>query len=249
MTHFLSGAEAGVAGMGGVQHQVRHAGCTHSDLPKAVGLSISSSAPLKGLGGCGREWGDENWGTVARWLQHPTHGKSSLLGTDVLKRGILWILRKDHCAEWGFQHSEELHQGHRASCVIWGLPEWQQRRPSSGTCPVRSWPGGCHLGMGLPEGAATPFSKPSSPPRGFPGGSDGKESTCNAGDPSLIPGSGRSPREGNGSPFQCSCLENPMDGGAWRATVHGVTESRHDWATNTFTFSHTVKGDGPPEDC
>ena len=49
---------------------------------------------------------------------------------------------------------------------------------------------------------------------GFPGGSDGKASACDAGDLGLIPGSGRSPREGNGNPLQHSCLENPMDGGA-----------------------------------
>ena len=50
---------------------------------------------------------------------------------------------------------------------------------------------------------------------GFPGGSDGKASACNAGDPGSIPGSGRSPGEGNGDPLQHSCLENPMDRGAW----------------------------------
>ena len=60
----------------------------------------------------------------------------------------------------------------------------------------------------------------------FPGGSDGKASACNAGDPGSIPGSGRSSGEGNGNPFQHSCLENPMDGGAWLATVHGVAKSR-----------------------
>ena len=49
----------------------------------------------------------------------------------------------------------------------------------------------------------------------FPGGSDGKASACNAGDPGSIPGSERSPEEGNGNPLQHSCLENPMDGGAW----------------------------------
>ena len=48
-----------------------------------------------------------------------------------------------------------------------------------------------------------------------PGGSDSKVSANNAGDPGFIPGSGRSPGEGNGNPLQCSCLENPMDGGAW----------------------------------
>ena len=50
--------------------------------------------------------------------------------------------------------------------------------------------------------------------KGFPGGSDCKASACNAGDPGSIPGSGRSPGEGNGNPLQHSCLENPMDGGA-----------------------------------
>ena len=68
---------------------------------------------------------------------------------------------------------------------------------------------------------------------GFPGGSDGKESACNAGDPSSIPGSERSSGEGNGYPLQYSCLENSMDRGGWQATVHGVARVRHDWATNT----------------
>ena len=52
-------------------------------------------------------------------------------------------------------------------------------------------------------------------PAGFPGGSDGKASAYEAGDPGLIPGLGRSPGEGNGNPLQYSCLENPMDEGAW----------------------------------
>ena len=56
----------------------------------------------------------------------------------------------------------------------------------------------------------------------FPGGSDGKESTCNAGDPDLIPGLGRSPGDGNGYPLQYSGLENSTDRGAWQAMVHGV---------------------------
>ena len=59
----------------------------------------------------------------------------------------------------------------------------------------------------------------------FPGGSDGKESVCNVGDLGSIPGSGRSPGEGNVNLLQYSWLENPMDGGAWQATVHGVAES------------------------
>ena len=59
---------------------------------------------------------------------------------------------------------------------------------------------------------------------GFSGGSDGKQSACNAGGPGLISGLGRSPGEGNGNPLQYSCLENPMDRVAWWATVHGVTK-------------------------
>ena len=59
---------------------------------------------------------------------------------------------------------------------------------------------------------------------GFPGGSDDKESACNAVDPSSIPGWGRSPGEGNGSPLQYSYLGNPMDRGAWRTIVHGVAK-------------------------
>ena len=61
---------------------------------------------------------------------------------------------------------------------------------------------------------------------GFPDGSDSKESTCSTGDLHSIPGSRRSPREGNGNSLQYSCLENPMDRGAWWATVHGVTQSQ-----------------------
>ena len=60
----------------------------------------------------------------------------------------------------------------------------------------------------------------------FPGGSDGKEFACNAGDPGLIPGLGRHPGDGNGNPLQYSCLENFMDRGALWATVHGAAKSQ-----------------------
>ena len=63
-------------------------------------------------------------------------------------------------------------------------------------------------------------------PSSFPGGSEVKVSASNAGDPGLIPGLGRSPGEGRGNLLQYSCLENPMDGGAWWATVHGVAKSQ-----------------------
>jgi len=59
---------------------------------------------------------------------------------------------------------------------------------------------------------------------GFPGGSDSKESACNVGNLDSIPGLGRSPGEGNGYPFQYSCLENSMDRGAWQAAVPGIAK-------------------------
>ena len=61
---------------------------------------------------------------------------------------------------------------------------------------------------------------------GFPGGSEVKVSVCNAGDLGLIPGSGRSPGEGNGNPLQYSCLENLRAGGAWWAAIYGVVQSQ-----------------------
>ena len=61
---------------------------------------------------------------------------------------------------------------------------------------------------------------------GFPGGSGGRESACNAGGPGLIPRSGRSPGGEYGNPLQYSCLENPMVRGAWQATVHEVSKSQ-----------------------
>ena len=76
---------------------------------------------------------------------------------------------------------------------------------------------------------------------GSPGGSDGKASARNAGDPGLIPGLGRSPGEGNGNPLQYSCLENSMDGGAWWATVHRVAKSQTRLSDFTFTFNLIVQ--------
>ena len=79
------------------------------------------------------------------------------------------------------------------------------------------------------------------PPSRFPGGSEVKNPPANAGDMALIPASGRSPGEENGNPDQYSCLENPMDRGAWQAAVHGVAKS---W-TLLSDWAHTL----PPPEC
>ena len=76
----------------------------------------------------------------------------------------------------------------------------------------------------------------------FPGGSVVKSRACNAGDLGLIPGSERSPGEGNGNPLQYSCLENSMDRGAWLATIHLVRGVRHDLATVLLLLSSNVAG-------
>ena len=74
---------------------------------------------------------------------------------------------------------------------------------------------------------------------GFPGGSEVKASASNAGDLGSIPGSGRSPGEGNGNLLQYSCLENPMDGGGWWATVHGSQRVGHNTTERLhFTSLH-----------
>ena len=70
--------------------------------------------------------------------------------------------------------------------------------------------------------------------QGFPGDSVSKESTCDAGDPGLSPGQGRSPGGGNGNPVQCSCRGKPMDRGAWWAAVHGVARVGHALATKSL---------------
>ena len=73
----------------------------------------------------------------------------------------------------------------------------------------------------------------------FPGGSDGKASACNAGDPGLIPGLERSPGEGNGNPLQYSCLENPTDRGALWVTVHRIAK-RQTQLKELSTHAHNL---------
>ena len=91
--------------------------------------------------------------------------------------------------------------------ALWSAPAWARCCVSSAGPPS------------YPEYCSCPIPRPMRIVES--GGSDGKEATCNAGDP----GSGRSPGEGNGYPLHYSCLENPKDRGAWRAIVHGVSES------------------------
>ena len=74
---------------------------------------------------------------------------------------------------------------------------------------------------------------------GFPAGSDGKASACNAGDPSSVPGLGRSPGGGHGNPLQHSCLENPMDKGLVSYSPWGHKES--DTTEDTFTLNHVYE--------
>ena len=71
----------------------------------------------------------------------------------------------------------------------------------------------------------------------FLGGLDGKESACNAGDPGSIPGWDRFPGEGNGNPLQYPCLENPIDKGAWWATVPGVAKSQSQLSTLSLPYT------------
>ena len=77
---------------------------------------------------------------------------------------------------------------------------------------------------------------------GFPGDSVVKNPPANAGDTGLILGSGRSPGEGNSNPLQYSCLENPMDTGAWRAIVHGIASVGHKVATKPLPQMETWVG-------
>ena len=79
--------------------------------------------------------------------------------------------------------------------------------------------------------------------KGLPSGSDGKESAPDAGDPGLTPGSERFLGKGNGYPFQYSCLEDPMERGAWQAAVHEVARIRHDFVTKLPSGGQNTRND------
>ena len=137
-------------------------------------------------------------------LLHPWDfpGKSTGVGCHFLLQGIFLIQRLN----LGLPHCRQIldHLSHQGSQLITDMVSakflWHQ-------------------------GSLLIFAGPYSW-KGFPAGSDGKESACKAGDLGLIPGLGRSPREGNGYPLQYSCLGNSMHRGAWQSTVYGVTKSR-----------------------
>ena len=110
-------------------------------------------------------------------------------------------------------------------CLHWACSLWVTQRQAFWEWFTRELPDRSNndkpLSMGLWKNFNSILTSP-----GFPGGSEVKASACNAGNPGSIPGSGRSPGEGNGNPLQYSCLENPMDRGAWWAIVHRVAKSR-----------------------
>ena len=133
------------------------------------------------------------------------------------------------------------------SLSLFTFMRWRrQRQPtpvfSPGESRGRGSLGGCCLWG--PTGSGTTQQQVVSS-LGFPGGSDSRESACNARDLGLTPRWGRCPGDGNGYPLQYSCLENPMDRGAWWATVHNITKSwtrlkrlsAHTWTVNSWQSS------------
>ena len=101
----------------------------------------------------------------------------------------------------------------------------QRRVKIAGTLPGHTHFQSLQKPCQKPRGKSLKIKMPHPPPLNFPGGSDGKESTCKAGVLGFIPGLGKPTGEGNDYPLQYSCLENSMDRGAWRARVHGITKS------------------------
>ena len=136
---------------------------------------------------------------------------SFTLHTDVKERRSWWIANKYNL--YG-QIVPEVISPHFTLQIEWFLPSAHELREEN-----------------HPAGLCSRFSPLPWRNRDFLGGSDSKESSYNAGDPGLIPGLGRCPGQGNGNPLQYSCLENSMDRGAWRATVHGVVKSQT-WLSN-----------------
>ena len=159
---------------------------------------------------------------------------------------MCWLIHEIYLIQYWKWKTEQLEVYWPFSLVIWGLTGSYSSLPLPGirggeqtTCPLPGKDQDSKFGepfllgtyhfhtiVKLKIKGQTMINGGQSVVVGFPGGSDDKESACNAGDLGSIPGSGRSPGGGHGNPLQYSCPESPMDRGAWRATAHGLTESR-----------------------
>ena len=141
-------------------------------------------------------------------------------------REVMYFAQNHMASKWQSQHSSP---GSPASST-WPF-SIAGSFPGAGVCRLGSSPGPATKSQCDLEGVSETWIKNYR----ITGDSDGKESACNKRDLGSIPGSRRSPGEGNGYPLHYSCLENPMDRGAWRATVHGFAESD---MTEQLTLSH-----------
>ena len=176
------------------------------------------------------------WARILEWVAIPSSTRSlepvSLM-SPALAGGFFTISTSWEAPIKGYQRLQINSQMKRYS-------EWHPKQRSfspHGAWNLAWW----HLELFLFSSVEALQKGPKSYPSGFyggcfPGGSEDKASPCNAGDWGSIPGLGRSPGEGNGNPLQYSCLENPMDRGAWWATVHGVAKNQT-WLSD-FTFFH-----------
>ena len=148
---------------------------------------------------------EAHWHKVSSHWQHPNHTRREAAAIKSAGRLEHW-----HCSlAWQWQLAP------KNSRAVTSLPKKQD--VTTLTLPDGYW-SDCkpNPSLHMRLGNTFIFGRPSSESiRGFPGGSEVKASAWNAGDPGSIPGLGRSPGEGNGNPFQYSCLENPMEGGAW----------------------------------
>ena len=146
------------------------------------------------------------------WMEEP--GRLQSMGS------LSWTRLSDFTFTFPF-HALEKEMATHSSVLAW-------RIPGKGSLV------GCRL-WGRTESDTTEATQQQ---QGIPHSSVGKESACNAGELDSIPGSGRSPGEGNGNPLQYSCLENLMDRGAWQATGHGAARVGHNLATKERERGH-----------
>ena len=189
--------------------------------PPARGSGAPGPAPASSAAqGRGRPWGAQ------RWLEKaPAEGTAPALPAAAVRVGAT----TPPCQMEGRGPPAFALPGDRGPSSFntqylrWPASQvWLHTVPPPGCTPPSASPGHPHPHFLYQAEFYLPF-------KGFPNGSVGKESACNAGDTGdagLIPGSGRSPGGGNDNPLQYPCLENPMDRGAWQDTVHGITKSR-----------------------